>query len=78
MDGEILVLTLTTLLAISVQCIVIREFEQPATISPPAMDTGIEQREKMFCSSIIRIIGQILEKLIGITTEATKFCIKRS
>ena len=78
MSGKFLALILTALLSISVQCLQIREYEKPPTIGPPPNEIEIDYEERQYCSSIVRILGQILEKLLGITTNATKFCNKRS
>ena len=78
MSGKFLALILTALLSISVQRLQIREYEKPPTIGPPPNEIEIDYEERQYCSSIVRILGQILEKLLGITTNATKFCNKRS
>ena len=78
MSGKFLALILTALLSISVQCLQIREYEKPPTIGPPPNEIEIDYEERQYCSNIVRILGQILEKLLGITTNATKFCNKRS
>ena len=78
MSGEFLALILTALLSISVQCLQIREYEKPPTIGPPPNEIEIDYEERQYCSNIVRILGQILEKLLGITTNATRFCNKRS
>ena len=78
MSGKFLALILTALLSISVQCLQIREYEKPPTIGPPPNEIEIDYEERQYCSNIVRILGQILEKLLGITTNATRFCNKRS